>query len=69
MRYLGLRVKPPCKRGELMMINDQEAQHFNSEKYGEITYLIEKTDETKAVQEKKHDHIAVLPYWRPYDLR
>lgn len=52
-----------------MMINDQETQYFNSEKYGESTYLIEKTDEKKAVQEKKHDHIAVLPYWRPYDLR
>lgn len=54
-----------------MIINDQEAQHFNSEKYGESTYLIEKTDEKKAVQEKEHEHIPVpvLPYWRPYDLR
>lgn len=28
-----------------MMINDQETQYFNSEKYGEITYFIEKTDD------------------------
>ena len=28
-----------------MIINDQEAQYFNSEKYGKITYFIEKTDD------------------------
>ena len=52
-----------------MMIDNQETPHFSSEKYVEITSFIEKTDEKKVVQEKKPEHIHVLPYWRPYGLR
>jgi hypothetical protein len=52
-----------------MMIDNQETPHFSSEKYVEITSFIEKTDEKKVVQEKEPEHIHVLPYWRPYDLR
>jgi hypothetical protein len=69
MRYLSLRAKPPCKRGEIMMIDNQETPHFSSEKYVEITSFIEKTDEKKVDQEKEPEHVPVLPYWRPYDLR